>query len=142
MGHPAVEKLTNGHVSGLNVGARVDFRSLAAQVRAVHRDEYREPHAISGVVFHLRRGPGRSPRAQEDFPRLRIWPFIALLPWARFAFGLQAPISTCVISAFAERTVYITAASVRFPRLRLRIPRTLHALEQNLSQVGRTPDRQ
>jgi len=97
----------------------------------VHRDEYREPHAISGVVFHLRRGLADH-HGPGGLSPLTIWPFIALLPWARFAFGLQAPISTCVISAFAERTVYITAASVRFPRLRLRIPRTLHALEQNL----------
>ena len=97
----------------------------------MHRDEYREPHAISGVVFHLRRGLADH-HGPGGLSPLTIWPFIALLPWARFAFGLQAPISTCVISAFAERTVYITAASVRFPRLRLRIPRTLHALEQNL----------
>ena len=103
MGHPAVEKLTNGHVNGLNVGARVDFRSLAAQVRAAHRDEYREPHAISGVVFHLRRGLADH-HGPGGLSPLTIWPFIALLPWARFAFGLQAPISLCVISAFAERT--------------------------------------
>jgi len=75
--------------------------------------------------------PSRSPRPRRTFPAydMALHRFIALGKVCIWFAGTDKPL--CNLGVCREN-VYITTASMRFPRLRLRIPRTLHALEQNL----------
>jgi len=84
--------------------------------------------------------PRRSPRPRRTFPAydMALHRFIALGKVCIWFAGTDKPL--CNLGVCREN-VYITTASMRFRRLRLRIPRTLHAWSKTFSQVGRSPDR-
>ena len=97
----------------------------------MHRDEYREPHAISGVVFHLRRGLAdhHGPGGLSPLTDMALHRFIALGKVCIWFAGTDKPL--CNLGVCRENGLHNRCFRA-FPRLRLRIPRTLHALEQNL----------
>ena len=105
---PLVEKLAHRHASGLDVSTSVCFMQKRASSRCASR-------LVPRTECHLWRSlPEKSrPRyrttAHDDFPRLRMWPFIALNAFPRLQSVCGAPRSGSFVSCFPGDNGYLTA---------------------------------